>query len=540
MRPTTWPVCTSAVIWLAAAATACVEPRCPKGYDQKEDRCYRIKDAGTDGATEGDSGSDEGDSGGDSGSDEGDDDAGDDDAGDNSADSGGEIEASLPSCSLECGEKQVCQVVDDADTCTCATGYMECDGECLDVMSDPQNCGSCGYACAEGLSCKQGECEQRIRELVLEADVSCALYDSPDGNFPFKCWGDSRFGLFRVEVAEVLAPRAVVGVARVRGLAVPPGRYCAVLPGEETIRCWGQCGLECGNPAESPTTGATFSRDVAVAGVVRISGAGYGYQSGWNTCALAGSGRIDCWGSNYLIASNDGRHTPAPILVEGISTFGSLDGASSHTCATTADGRVGCWGWHTGDALGFAAELVSVDDALSGVFVPKESGGILTGARKVAAGINSCAVTQDGELWCWGSNDGRGSTDGPGMLGVGDTARHVGAVKVPLDHVADVDVGGGSHACAIARGGQVYCWGRIERVGLGTGIFGDVHDGRIFSTPQVVPGITDAVEIRTGSAHTCVRRRNGQVLCWGANGRGQLGDGTKLQRLSPTPVIGLY
>jgi len=35
----------------------------------------------------------------------------------------------------------------------------------------------------------------------------------------------------------------------------------------------------------------------------------------------------------------------------------------------------------------------------------------------------------------------------------------------------------------------------------------------------------DVVQVAAGSGHTCARRRNGEVLCWGARGDGQLGDG---------------
>jgi alpha-tubulin suppressor-like RCC1 family protein len=55
-----------------------------------------------------------------------------------------------------------------------------------------------------------------------------------------------------------------------------------------------------------------------------------------------------------------------------------------------------------------------------------------------------------------------------------------------------------------------------------------------------VPGLTDAVEIQAGATHTCARRRNGEVLCWGSNSTGELGDGTKVERLSPIKVRGLY
>ncbi len=46
------------------------------------------------------------------------------------------------------------------------------------------------------------------------------------------------------------------------------------------------------------------------------------------------------------------------------------------------------------------------------------------------------------------------------------------------------------------------------------------------------------VEMSVGSRHTCARRMDGAVHCWGANEVGQLGDGTMTDRLTPTVVSG--
>src|SRR5207253_9476887 len=52
--------------------------------------------------------------------------------------------------------------------------------------------------------------------------------------------------------------------------------------------------------------------------------------------------------------------------------------------------------------------------------------------------------------------------------------------------------------------------------------------------PTSVPGLSSVAEIALGGVHTCARKTDGTLACWGQNGYGQLGDGTTLQRLSPT------
>src|SRR5206468_13027647 len=39
-----------------------------------------------------------------------------------------------------------------------SAGQMECNGVCMDVQGDSQNCGICGYACATGTVCQAAKC----------------------------------------------------------------------------------------------------------------------------------------------------------------------------------------------------------------------------------------------------------------------------------------------------------------------------------------------------------------------------------------------
>ena len=49
----------------------------------------------------------------------------------------------------------------------------------------------------------------------------------------------------------------------------------------------------------------------------------------------------------------------------------------------------------------------------------------------------------------------------------------------------------------------------------------------------------DPVAIAAGAQHTCAVRLGGQVLCWGQNSSGQLGEGTMSSLPEPVPVTGL-
>jgi alpha-tubulin suppressor-like RCC1 family protein len=93
---------------------------------------------------------------------------------------------------------------------------------------------------------------------------------------------------------------------------------------------------------------------------------------------------------------------------------------------------------------------------------------------------------------------------------------------------------GSAHSCALTESGEIWCWGANRSGQLGMGEFSDCR-----RRPTRVKGITDAVEVVAGGVHTCARRKNGQVVCWGDNEFGQVGDGGKEDRSSPTMVNSL-
>jgi alpha-tubulin suppressor-like RCC1 family protein len=341
--------------------------------------------------------------------------------------------------------------------------------------------------------------------------------------------------LFRDGAGAALRPRSIVAVPSARALALASGFQCIVPPDRDVVRCWGQCGSACGrseNPAALEPAEMFF--DTAVVGARKIAASNYTYllQSAAAACFLAGPGLLSCQGTAAMIGAESNQSTPRPIAALGEAIFVDIALGSGHACAATGPGRVVCWGGTSGNRLGVATDSLATE-ASRGVFVLKESGDELTGAVRVAAaGGVTCAITGGGRLWCWGTNSVIG-------LGVGDRNEHVGAVDLGLREVVDVSVGS-NHGCAIADRERVYCWGLGALIGQTAGASGDAADGLLFTRPQPVPDLDDAQQLRIGEGHTCALRRSGQVVCWGENDKGQLGDGTTLARFSPTPVVGLY
>jgi alpha-tubulin suppressor-like RCC1 family protein len=76
----------------------------------------------------------------------------------------------------------------------------------------------------------------------------------------------------------------------------------------------------------------------------------------------------------------------------------------------------------------------------------------------------------------------------------------------------------------------VFCWGKGGRLGTG--------NMQPSTTPVAVTGGLLYAAIASGQDHTCGRSDDepSTGYCWGDNARGQLGDGTKTTRLTPTRV----
>jgi hypothetical protein len=62
-------------------------------------------------------------------------------------------------CGKTCEPGAVCS----GGTCACPVGEMSCGGACVDIKSDVNNCGGCGMSCGgTGSTCTGGACEQVI------------------------------------------------------------------------------------------------------------------------------------------------------------------------------------------------------------------------------------------------------------------------------------------------------------------------------------------------------------------------------------------
>jgi alpha-tubulin suppressor-like RCC1 family protein len=249
------------------------------------------------------------------------------------------------------------------------------------------------------------------------------------------------------------------------------------LPGPEA-------GPACTNTCDD---GLFCTTDTCVAGACK-STLKFGYCVIDKTCYKDGDTDPNDSCQACAAATSTSLWTPEP---EG--TFcGTAKSCQSHVCkACGAVGQACCGTATSGSCVEGAACTASTNQCQADKAID------LSGTEDTI-----CALFQSGSVRCWGTN-------GP-MLGAASGSNVAGPPIAGLQDAVNISVGYGT-ACAVRATGAVVCWGSALAGGA------------------LVPSITNATQVSAGP-HTCVRTADSKVLCWGTNGNGELG-------LGPTSAV---
>ncbi len=237
----------------------------------------------------------------------------------------------------------------------------------------------------------------------------------------------------------------------------------------------------------------------------------------------------------------------------------------THYLALHADGYVYSWGRNREGQCGHGmfSSFQYPDRDTAPVLGPDEMP-ILRGVRQVAAGhMRSLALVGDGRVMQWGNISGypEETSNRPVLL--------IDEEGEAIEGVIDI-AAGGSELAAVRADGTVWTWSgtevpsRLEEVNsavklslgenhalalLGNGnvvAWGDNQYGQLgqghmeqVAGPVTVPGLSDITAVSAGPHYNLALNTAGQVFAWGVNRSGQLGDGTQDDRAEPVKLTGL-
>jgi hypothetical protein len=213
----------------------------------------------------------------------------------------------------------------------------------------------------------------------------------------------------------------VAGMEGVRQLSMESYCECAART-DGSVWCWftleppPPSPLADGGQGQAVEPDAGFFRfePMAVEGVEDAVAVATGERFG---CALLSGGEVTCWGRNTLgqlgrapTRTDAGVVEEPPSLVPDLEDAVGLCAGRAHACALRGDGTLRCWGDNTHGQLG------------TGATSPPPSAPVQPlGLERVVAvdcGFQgTCALQEEGAVWCWGTNSygeaGQGPTGAP-------------------------------------------------------------------------------------------------------------------------------
>ena len=233
-----------------------------------------------------------------------------------------------------------------------------------------------------------------------------------------------------------------------------------------------------------------------------------------------------------------GQAAPCTAFLGGIT---ATSAGGFHSLALDIFGNVWGWGYNDWAQVGGTCTLMDI-----GICSPRavpvpvrnnalfaqlhQACGLPIATAVAAGGLHSLALDACGVVWAWGLNSsgeaGINSTDG--------IVRFATPSVFPAGTRITAIAAGGDHSLALDSQGNVWAWGNNDRGQLGTSDQDTLRSRVPVKLP--FPLNTRFTKIAAGALHSLAIDSNGNLWAWGANDKGQLGNGTNIDSFGPTNV----
>lgn len=265
--------------------------------------------------------------------------------------------------------------------------------------------------------------------------------------------------------------------------------------------------------------------------------------------ALMQSGAVKAWGGNQIGGQlGDGtrvqKSTPVmPPMPEGLPAFRISAGGIS-SMALLSDRTVATWGANNYGNLGNGeserwnqkAEKGEPRTGELNVLTPTRIGLSSVSQILMSRAGTAGAVFLDGTIAMWGEN--RSGQIGDGTKGT-EAEKLLPTVIEGVTNARKLSCNGRpgeakSHTLCLRFDGTVMAWGSGAHGELGNGKTGTAGNS---VTPIVVPGLTEIVDVGTGSMCSFAVKANGDLYAFGYNKLGQCGTGAEESDITTPTVV---
>lgn len=360
------------------------------------------------------------------------------------------------------------------------------------------------------------------------------------------CWGNNSGGHYGDgTVTQSLVPVPTMTSGVLNGLTIKQNAsgsaHECVIASDDNAYCWGRntngrVGDNSLTQRLSPV--AVWTGNYLNGLTVKVISTGVNH-----TCAIASDNNAYCWGlnTNGQLGNNSTTlsQMPVPVDTTGVlsgKTITAISAGGSHTCAVTSEDKVYCWGLNTNGQLGDGTNTQSLvpvkvvdTGALGNIHIKSVS----------SASMHTCALSDVGLAYCWGSNTN-------GLLGDGNSS---GGSNVPISVntsgalsgkvIRSLDTGA-FHTCVNTSDNSVFCWGQDVNGEVGNGATANAVP---LATSPDLSGVLagkSLISVSGGNNHTCAVASDGSAYCWGLNTNGQLGNNSTTTSLVPVIVSSFH
>ncbi len=250
------------------------------------------------------------------------------------------------------------------------------------------------------------------------------------------------------------------------------------------------------------------------------------YAGNNNSCAILNNNAVKHWGVNNNFSLGTPTTRILPSFIENIkSNNGYWNNVKSICTTNTASIVLLNNGSLQSKGIGqLGINTPNSGNSYSGIIdIPN-----INNVKEITAGFNFVlALLNNGSVKSWGQNS-------LGQLGTGDLNNSIIPIDVLISSCLKITSHPTSyHSLALLSDNTVMAWGQNTNGQLG------INSIINTSTPTLISGLNDVIDIAVGTTHSLALLSNGTIMSWGSNGSGQLGNNTTISSNVPVNVLNI-